>query len=108
MKNSYRFPARGFQGGFLPFALVVLTLSILSISQLIPRTSAQKTQKMSPAAASENASGGPSIVYPESKKGDTVDDYFGSKVADPYRWLEDDTAVSPAVGFWVEAVNSGN
>ena len=25
--------------------------------------------------------------YPESPKGDVVDEYFGTKVADPYRWL---------------------
>ncbi|RKR80661.1 prolyl oligopeptidase [Mucilaginibacter gracilis] len=28
--------------------------------------------------------------YPQSKKGDTIDTYFGTNVADPYRWLEDD------------------
>jgi prolyl oligopeptidase len=83
-----------------------MTLSMLSVSQLVPRTDAQKTQKFSPAAATENASGAPGIVYPETKKVDTVDDYFGTKVPDPYRWLEDDTAVSPAVASWVEAENS--
>src|SRR5258706_12257104 len=96
MRNSYQFPARGFQRGLLPFALVVLTLSILSISQLIPRTSAQKTQKMSPAAASENQSGGPRMVYPGSKKGDRVEDYFGPMGSDPYGGLEDNTAVTRA------------
>jgi prolyl oligopeptidase len=30
------------------------------------------------------------ITYPVSKKGNQVDDYFGTKVNDPYRWLEDD------------------
>ncbi|MCK4350584.1 MAG: hypothetical protein KAX13_06980, partial [Candidatus Krumholzibacteria bacterium] len=30
------------------------------------------------------------LTYPETKKVDQVDDYFGTKVADPYRWLEDD------------------
>jgi hypothetical protein len=30
------------------------------------------------------------IAYPETKKGDVTDTYFGTVVPDPYRWLEDD------------------
>ena len=30
--------------------------------------------------------------YPAAKKVDQVDDFFGTKVADPYRWLEDSDA----------------
>ena len=30
------------------------------------------------------------INYPATAKGNTVDAYFGTQVADPYRWLEDD------------------
>ena len=29
------------------------------------------------------------IVYPEAQRTGQVDDYHGTKVADPYRWLED-------------------
>jgi prolyl oligopeptidase len=43
------------------------------------------------------------IQYPEAGKVDTVDIYFGHKVADPYRWLEDDN--SPETKAWVEAEN---
>ena len=32
------------------------------------------------------------IDYPETKKVDQVDEYFGVKVEDPYRWLEDDNS----------------
>ena len=43
------------------------------------------------------------INYPETKKCDTVDEYFGHKVADPYRWLEDDNSEETAL--WVKAEN---
>jgi prolyl oligopeptidase len=39
------------------------------------------------------------LKYPETKKVDTVTDYFGTKVKDPYRWLEDD--LSEETGDWV-------
>jgi prolyl oligopeptidase len=45
------------------------------------------------------------LKYPDTKKGDVVDDYHGTKVADPYRWLEDDVRKSKDVANWVEAEN---
>jgi prolyl oligopeptidase len=41
--------------------------------------------------------------YPVAKKVDTVDTYFGVQVADPYRWMENDTAQETA--DWVKAEN---
>jgi prolyl oligopeptidase len=46
----------------------------------------------------------PKISYPESKKVDQVDDYFGTKVADPYRWLEDENSAETKA--WVQAQNA--
>jgi len=43
------------------------------------------------------------LQYPVTKKVDQADDYHGTKVADPYRWLEDDT--SAATAAWVKAEN---
>lgn len=43
------------------------------------------------------------LPYPETKKVDTVDDYFGNKIADPYRWLENDTTSETAE--WVASQN---
>jgi prolyl oligopeptidase len=43
------------------------------------------------------------LVYPVTAKTNQVDDYHGTKVADPYRWLEDDNA--PTTKVWVEAQN---
>ena len=45
------------------------------------------------------------LDYPKTPHGDQVDDYHGVKVADPYRWLEDDVRKSKEVADWVEAEN---
>jgi len=43
------------------------------------------------------------LTYPQARRSDQVDDYHGTKVEDPYRWLEDtDSAETHA---WVEAEN---
>ena len=73
------------------FALVSLSLSLpFSVVRgqngSIVKTSAEKK-----------------LGYPITKKVDVVDDYFGTKVVDPYRWLENND--SPEVAAWVEAQN---
>ncbi len=49
------------------------------------------------------ASQSPNINYPVTHKGNVVDTYFGTNVADPYRWLEDDR--SEETSDWVKAQN---
>ncbi len=44
------------------------------------------------------------LKYPSPRKGDTVDTYFGTKVADPFRWMED--LNSPELKRWVDAQNA--
>jgi len=46
---------------------------------------------------------GQQLDYPKTRKIDHVDTYHGVKIADPYRWLEDDN--SPETANWVEAEN---
>jgi prolyl oligopeptidase len=54
-----------------------------------------------PSAAATSASA--KLIYPQSKRDAQVDDYFGEKVPDPYRWLE--AADSAETQAWVEAQN---
>ena len=43
--------------------------------------------------------------YPDTKVVDQVDEFHGTKVADPYRWLEDDVHDSKEVADWVKEQN---
>lgn len=45
------------------------------------------------------------IAYPETARGDTVEELFGERVADPYRWLENDVREDARVRDWVSAQN---
>ena len=45
------------------------------------------------------------LTYPKTATGNVSDDYHGTKVNDPYRWLEDDVRTSAEVEAWVTAEN---
>lgn len=53
--------------------------------------------------AHDNAGLAQKLAYPSTRTGDTVDDYHGTKLADPFRWLEDDN--SDETKAWVTAQN---
>ena len=46
------------------------------------------------------------LKYPETRRVDVVDEQFGVKVADPYRWLENDVRKDTEVRAWVDAENA--
>jgi prolyl oligopeptidase len=65
----------------------VITLIVLCTTLLIACTSTNEPSKII------NPINDISIMpYPDTKKTETIDKYFGTEVIDPYRWLEDDMA----------------
>lgn len=71
----------------------------LSAAILLATFGADALAQSCPPAAAMNAP----LVYPATKKIDQTDSYFGTVVADPYRWLED--ANSAETKQWVDAQN---
>ena len=69
--------------------LVVCLAALLTIAVMMSSCCGRKTIELKP--------------YPATERGEVVDNYFGTEVADPYRWLEDDNA--PETAEWVKAQN---
>jgi prolyl oligopeptidase len=82
------------------FVLLIVALVTAQLA-LAPFAGAQNPNPSTPLV--EGAAPPAKLTYPDSMPGATVDEYFGIKVSDPYRWLEEDRA--PAVERWVEAQN---
>lgn len=69
--------------------IIVTALLISSLCSMSQKKSSNQTLKMQ---------------YPETKKDSVIDEYFGMKVSDPYRWLEDDTSLQTSA--WVKKQNA--
>jgi len=80
--------------------LLLLLSTLVACSDNTDKTEPASTLEIKPATENQITK----VVYPETKKGDVIDTYFESKVADPYRWLEDDR--SEETGKWVESQNT--
>jgi prolyl oligopeptidase len=97
--NSAAFESR-FVRIFSFFMLLIVSLVTAQLA-LAPFAGAQNPNPSTPMV--DGAAAPARLTYPDSKPGETVDNYFGTKVSDPYRWLENDRA--PEVEAWVEAQN---
>lgn len=51
-----------------------------------------------------STAGGP-LKYPSTQRGSVMEEYHGTKVSDPYRWLEGDVRIEKAVADWVAEQN---
>src|ERR1700722_5122811 len=74
---------------------------VVNLPQLLP--SALLLAAICGCAEHHAAKNGPELAYTVTAKTNQGDDYHGTRVADPYRWLEDDN--SPGPKEWVEAEN---
>jgi prolyl oligopeptidase len=71
------------------------TVPVLMLLALVSACKDEKKEEVKPNLMT--------VTYPETKKVDTVSVYFEEKVADPYRWLEDDQSAETAA--WVKTQN---
>ena len=71
-------------------SITTLIVVILLLVQSTRECAAQSNLKTSTRIArTEKDMRHPTLKYPSARRGDQIDDYHGTTVADPYRWLED-------------------
>ncbi len=80
-----------------------LTMSAITLALLAGCGPKPDTNTTTTAAEAVQPAAVAKLQYPATRQADTVDSYFETKVADPYRWLEDDRSEETAA--WVKAQN---
>jgi prolyl oligopeptidase len=73
------------------------------LSLLLAACAPQGGQRAEPSRATSVGPGSAAIQYPDTRRTEQVDEYFGVRVPDPYRWLE--AKDSPEVAAWIDAQN---
>jgi prolyl oligopeptidase len=83
----------------VPFAFVALAgcVSAPPPEAAVPAAPLAAVEPPPPAA--------PTLAYPETRREAVEEEQFGTRVADPYRWLENDVRNDAAVRDWVTAQN---
>jgi len=76
----------------------------MTLRQTMRHRRAFRAVALGAAALGAAAVAGSALRYPAAPRGPVVDDYFGTRVADPYRWFEQ--LDSPATKKWVAAENA--
>lgn len=84
-------------------AAFVLTALLFAACASAPRATPPAPEAPAPQKLAAPAVAWPALTYPEAPTDDTVDDYHGTRVADPFRPLEDPDA--PATRAWIDANN---
>ncbi|GAA4033584.1 prolyl oligopeptidase family serine peptidase [Sphingomonas rosea] len=85
-------------------SLFLMTLPIVSACSTTPPPEAAMTPPPVETPAAEPAA--PALAYPQTRRVDLVETQFGTPVADPYRWLENDVRKDPEVAAWVAQENA--
>ncbi|HEY8591750.1 MAG TPA: prolyl oligopeptidase family serine peptidase [Sphingomicrobium sp.] len=60
----------------------------------------------SPVPAQPAAAAATQVAYPDTRRVDLVETQFGTRIADPYRWLENDVRTDKEVADWVSRQNA--
>ena len=82
--------------------IIIGTAALLALCTLSGCSQDAKQNAVSPPVVAQKEVVA-NVSYPSTKKVAVVDDYFGTKVTDSYRWLEDDMSAETA--DWVKAQN---
>ncbi len=81
----------------------LLKALLLGLSALPVMVQAQDVPRDGVVSAKDDMT---TLAYPKTDTVPVVEEKFGVKVVDPYRWLEDDVRVNPKVAEWVKAENA--